>query len=120
MQPCCGYVYQFSDTNKWSKIKGQNDVLCFIYYSFFSPGDGLYRSKRMEFTTKDRDNDDSTSNNLAVIENGAWWYSVGVWSNLNGRRLRGTSCQSMYWYKWTESCAGLAKSSMMMRPVRQP
>ncbi|KAM4876632.1 ficolin-1-like [Thomomys bottae] len=54
-----------------------------------SVGDSLTSHNNTFFSTKDRDNDRSSSN-CAVDYQGAWWYSDCHVSNLNGLYLRGS------------------------------
>ncbi|XP_033625989.1 ficolin-2-like isoform X2 [Asterias rubens] len=48
-------------------------------------GDKLSPHNNQAFTTKDRDNDASSSGNCAERYHGAWWYRYCYNSNLNGR-----------------------------------
>ena len=62
---------------------------------------GSHNSK--QFTTKDRDNDVSSSSNCAVTFAGAWWYRSCHESNLNGLYLRGATDQyakGVVWNSW--------------------
>ncbi|GFN94691.1 tenascin-r [Plakobranchus ocellatus] len=47
-------------------------------------GDSLNYHRRQQFSTFDRDNDDS-SGNCAVVYSGGWWYGMCHHSNLNGK-----------------------------------
>lgn len=59
------------------------------------------------FTTKDKDND-QTSGNIAVSGKSAWWYGSGFYSDLN-RQYSGSSGR-MYWALWS----GVISKSIMM------
>ncbi|XP_022103758.1 ficolin-2-like [Acanthaster planci] len=51
-------------------------------------GDSLGCHSNNRFTTKDQDNDNSSSN-CAELATGAWWYNSCSVSNLNGKYLKG-------------------------------
>ena len=52
----------------------------------------------MPFSTHDRDNDKS-SGNCATSRQGAWWYNLCSYSNLNGRYLNGQiDSDGVTWY----------------------
>lgn len=63
-------------------------------------GNGLTYHRNYQFTTYDRDNDDSSSVNCAEDRHGAWWYYSCVSSNLNAR-YHASFCSTsdgIYWY----------------------
>ncbi|XP_072027926.1 fibrinogen C domain-containing protein 1-B-like [Amphiura filiformis] len=93
-----------------------NYVLTIGSYSG-NAGDSLGYHNNMQFSTYDRDNDNSVHvSNCAETYQGAWWYKSCHRSNLNGQYLgsTGTSSSGMVWYYWKFS-RSLKKSSMMVR-----
>ncbi|XP_005104278.1 fibrinogen C domain-containing protein 1-A [Aplysia californica] len=68
-----------------------------------------------EFTTKDQDNDFSSSVNCAVDRHGAWWYDSCHYVNLNGywgsKRLK----EGMNWYGLTGEDDSVSFSEMKIR-----
>lgn len=66
-------------------------------------GDSLRRHNRQQFSTKDRDNDQSKASSCAVERVGAWWYSGCTDSNLNGAYTNNTNreeWENIFWYYW--------------------
>ena len=79
-------------------------------------GDSLAYHNNMAFSTKDRDNDRSSSN-CAVSATGAWWYNSCHQSNLNGKYLGDTtSFKGVIWYYWKNAHASLKFVEMKLRP----
>ncbi|XP_062571063.1 microfibril-associated glycoprotein 4-like [Saccostrea cucullata] len=78
-------------------------------------GDSFTYHNGMGFSTKDQDND-SWSNNCAVVNHGAWWYTYCYDSNLNGEYAQRnvTGDQYMTWHHWKEKEA-LRKTVLMIR-----
>ena len=63
-------------------------------------GDALSYHNGKEFSTRDRDNDDS-DNNCAELFTGAWWYKACHRSNLNGQYHAGSTSSyatGVVWY----------------------
>ncbi|XP_061386663.1 ficolin-2-like [Musca vetustissima] len=84
-----------------------------------SAGDGLSFARGMKFSTKDHDNDESSSN-CAVKYTGAWWYEKCHDSNLNGSYLRGKntkSGQGVVWYQFKGSDYSFKFVEMILRPI---
>ena len=75
-----------------------------------------------QFTTKDHDNDKSSSNqgidNCAVDYHGAWWYRSCYYSNLNGKYFRDGQIefQGVTWYHWKKNYYSLKGVKMKIRP----
>ena len=89
------------------------------YKTTSSAGDTLIRHNGMQFTTKDRDNDQwSGGGNCATTFQGAWWYQACYGSNLNGRYRYGTSnWGTMAWKQLGEGARGIMKfTEMKLRP----
>ncbi|XP_077418098.1 fibrinogen C domain-containing protein 1-like isoform X2 [Vanacampus margaritifer] len=82
-------------------------------------GDSLLKHSGMQFTTKDRDRDQS-ENNCATYYQGAWWYRNCHTSNLNGQYLGGNHASyadGVEWSSWTGWQYSLRFSEMKIRPA---
>ena len=79
-------------------------------------GDSLSYQNGMQFTTKDRDNDNNGSN-CAVTCKGAWWYNSCYSSNLNG--LYPGTGQGIYtmisWHELSKKYDSITFSEMKIR-----
>ena len=78
---------------------------------------GTYSLNGRQFTTYDRDNDLSSAN-CAVSDQGAWWYRSCTNSNLNGKYLRGANdCDGVRWYTFNTAvpCYSYKWSEMKLR-----
>ena len=78
-------------------------------------GDCLVYHNRMQFSTKDNDND-ATSGNCAMTWKGAWWYEACHISNLNGLYLGAgqSSGTGIQWQNW--QAYSMKKTEMKIRP----
>ncbi|KAG5210955.1 ficolin-2 isoform X1 [Ovis aries] len=82
-----------------------------------SAGDSLTDHGDHFFSTKDRDNDESSSN-CAVQFQGAWWYHSCHSSNLNGRYLKGphtSYANGINWKSWGRYNYSYKVSEMKLR-----
>ncbi|XP_077973081.1 microfibril-associated glycoprotein 4-like [Styela clava] len=78
--------------------------------------DSLKYHNKMSFSTKDRDNDPSTTRHCATSCTGAWWYNNCHNSNLNGV-YNGSSSEAkgVSWYYWHSSHVSLKRAEMKIR-----
>ena len=78
--------------------------------------DSLSYHKRMQFSTKDRDND-KYAVNCAVSYGGAWWHNSCVAAALNGLfpTRQTSSWRYMSWLKWKNKIGDINFSEMKIR-----
>ncbi|RMX44616.1 hypothetical protein pdam_00002801, partial [Pocillopora damicornis] len=82
-------------------------------------GDSLSSHRGRPFSTKDQDNDDSSSS-CAVIFKGAWWYQSCHDSNLNGLYHHGkhsSYADGVNWNHWKGYYYSAKRAEMKIRPV---
>ena len=69
----------------------------------------------MQFTTKDRDNDQLSSGNCAIDHHGAWWYKSCGYSDLNGLYHSGlVGSQGVQWYQFLNDDISLKFAQMKL------
>ena len=78
-------------------------------------GDSLSVHNGKEFTTKDSDNDPSSTTNCAIYYTGAWWYASCHDSNLNGLYGSSESGKGLIWYTFTGLTDSLAKTEIKIK-----
>ncbi|XP_061167445.1 fibrinogen C domain-containing protein 1-B-like [Saccostrea echinata] len=80
-------------------------------------GDSLTGHNGMEFTTKDQDNDKTSSENCAISYRGAWWYNRCLPANLNGEYAQSAVIGPKYlvWKAWKDTFEALQKTVIMIR-----
>ena len=79
-------------------------------------GDSLALHNGMQFTTKDRDNDQYGGGNCATSRRGAWWYANCDTSNLNGMYRSGQSGhQGVVWDTFLNKEFSLKFAQMKLR-----
>ncbi|XP_052067220.1 fibrinogen-like protein 1 [Mytilus californianus] len=80
---------------------------------FGDAGDGLSDGNAMKFSTKNSDNDISSSH-CAVDRHAGWWFRNCDYANLNGK-YNDTNSAGNYWYRWKQNTKPLKKSIMMIK-----
>lgn len=84
-----------------------------------SAADSLGRSREMNFSTYDSDND-LWSGHCALRFQGGWWYNSCHDANLNGRYHKGhheSYADGINWYHWKGFHYSLKSAEMKIRPV---
>lgn len=69
----------------------------------------------MNFSTYDRDNDNSTGYNCASLRKGGWWYNECHKSNLNGQYANNRWSDGINWFAWMGFEYSLPEVRMMLR-----
>ncbi|KFB49732.1 hypothetical protein ZHAS_00018386 [Anopheles sinensis] len=80
-------------------------------------GDSMTYNIGMKFTTKDSDNDDSSSTQCAEDRNGAWWHQSCTYANLNGPYGNLSGNKAMYWYYLKKDYRAIVYTRMMLREI---
>ena len=81
--------------------------------------DSLVYHYGMEFSTRNKDNDESIDRHCANRFESAWWYKDCYRSSLNGRYSQTSQVaygQGIQWWAWKEAQYSLKKSEMKTRP----
>ncbi|XP_071794508.1 ryncolin-1-like [Asterias amurensis] len=104
------------------KITGDKYTLNAAYKSISEAiaGDSFYKHFGEPFSTKDNDNDDSSSRHCAQVSVGAWWYYGCQKSNLNGQYYNNQNVehnQGLQWETWKGDYYSLKKCSMKIREM---
>ncbi|XP_049548147.1 fibrinogen-like protein A [Anopheles darlingi] len=81
-----------------------------------SARDSMQDNKNMKFSTKDRDNDKSSSHCAQKFE-GAWWHKDCTLANLNKRYKNLSNGDAIYWYGFRNDHRGLSYTRMMIREI---
>ncbi|XP_050087776.1 fibrinogen-like protein A [Anopheles aquasalis] len=113
----------FNGTYKYARFNAyeigsesdQYDVKAIGKYSG-TAGDRMSHYKDRKFSTKDRDNDES-SRHCAQYMEGAWWHWFCADSVLNARYMNAENEKSMHWYYFHGNYQGLSYSRMMIREL---
>ena len=83
-------------------------------------GDSLSYHRGSAFSTKDRDNDNS-SHNCANVVKGAWWFNSCLNSNLNGVYLHGQhskTWEGVLWNDWKGNRYSAKRAEMKIKQVK--
>ena len=94
----------------------------YLFFQFHFPGnagDSLSYHNSSPFSTKDRDNDRSSSH-CASNYKGGWWYYNCHYSNLNGLYHRGrhsSGADRVSWYHWKRYHYSAKRAEMKLKPV---
>ena len=79
-------------------------------------GDSRGYHNDMQFSTKDRDNDQYSGGSCATSWHGAWWYGTCHHSNLNGLYRSGLSgAQGVWWRQFLNNRISLKFAQMKLR-----
>ncbi|CAF2545682.1 unnamed protein product [Rotaria sp. Silwood2] len=89
------------------------------YMTTSTGGDSLSYNRGMRFTTRDQDNDQSTSSQCAENYKSGWWHTGCTLANLNGLYLRGndSTATGVFWNNWLGAKYSLKTCEMKVRPV---
>ena len=92
----------------------------FFFLSFLgTAGDSLGYHAGSAFSTKDRDND-QTSGNCAASFKGGWWFNSCVTASLNGFYYHGqhsSDHDGINWRAWKGRKYSAKRAEMKIRPV---
>ena len=80
-------------------------------------GNALSSHHNQQFTTKDRDNDEWSSN-CAVRFHGAFWYNSCHNANLNGKYINSVTINDLgvVWYSWKDNHYSMKRVEMKIKP----
>ncbi|XP_035795035.1 fibrinogen C domain-containing protein 1-like [Anopheles albimanus] len=114
----------FDGTYKYARFEAfeigsesdQYDVKAIGKYSG-TARDAMYIDNGMKFSTKDRDNGESSIDCVQHFE-GAWWHSDCTNARLNARYMDAVNYKSMFWWRFSDDTQGISYSRMMIRELQ--
>ncbi|CAF1185586.1 unnamed protein product [Adineta steineri] len=88
------------------------------YVKTSNAGDSFSHARGMRFTTRDQDNDVSSTKQCAENFFSGWWHKDCTVVNLNGLYIRGndTSATGIFWSGWLGGNYSLKSCSIKIRP----
>ena len=98
--------------------------------NILSTGDALSPHNSQQFTTYDKDNDETSTENCAELHKGAFWYKSCYNANLNGKYLKNKENKKVdennkageiiktgvVWYNWKDKYYTLKRVEMKIKP----
>ena len=81
-------------------------------------GDSLFRNNNQPFSTKNRDNDDTSSCNCAVARRSGWWHQYCTYANLNGQYYgseQENNVTAIYWLNWKNDYKSMKRVGMKIK-----
>ena len=114
----------FDDNVRFAKYKAFRvyglDYKYRLYVSGYTgnSGDALGYNHNRAFSTKDRDNDGSSTIHCAERDLGGWWYNTCTLAGLNGYYYMGPDSpaeKGVFWHQWRKNTYSLKTTEMKVR-----
>ena len=85
-------------------------------YNFHFSDDSFTYHNQSDFSTLDRDNDNSLFTSCAQERKAGWWYKNCQQSNLNGIYGSTVNYEGVNWYSWKGYKVSMTGTRMMVKP----
>ena len=94
--------------------------MCGLFCFIGTAGDSFGYHRGCAFSTKDRDNDNSSGNCADHYGKGGWWFNGWVFANLNGLYYHGhhsSDHDGVNWRTWKGRNYSAKRAEMKIRPI---